>query len=282
MGEQRALAKAYIAQQWEMGMPDFILSPRFDAALCLKTITAPAPSATAQPFSPGPQPVKPDTKPRPIPVSHLMVKKTAAHTPAVADSNDPVRSALAALFHSTKNCADCGLSKSRIKFVFGSGNPHAKLMVIGEAPGHDEDVQGLPFVGAAGELLTKMLAAIKLDRKKQVFIANALKCRPPDNRTPESSELLACSRILSSQIDIIKPKVILLLGKTAAHALLDTTESIAALRVRSHSVHGIPAYVTYHPAALLRNQSYKRPTWEDMQKLETVLVELDVYADTNQ
>jgi DNA polymerase len=124
-----------------------------------------------------------------------------------------------------------------------------------------------------------MLAAINIDRKKHVFIANVLKCRPPDNRNPESPEILACGRILDGQIDIIKPKVILLLGRTAAHALLKTSASIGALRAEAHSVNGIPAYVTYHPAALLHNPLNKKPAWEDLKKLQTVFTELGVYAN---
>jgi uracil-DNA glycosylase family 4 len=289
MDDRRALARAYVAQQKEMGMPDIFCTPGLDVALLLRTLDkngpgrAPAPaSAPHKKPSTGSVPGAPSA-PRLLPVSHLMgaAPKQALPAPAAADVHDPVREALAALYHSTKDCRECPLHASRVKFVFGSGNPHAKLMIVGEAPGRDEDLSGLPFVGAAGELLTKMLAAINLDRKKHVFIANVLKCRPPENRSPESSEILACGRILSGQIDIIKPKVILLLGRTAAHALLKTTASIGALRAEPHSINGIPAYVTYHPAALLHNPSNKKPAWEDLKKLQTVFTELGVYATEN-
>jgi DNA polymerase len=161
--------------------------------------------------------------------------------------------------------------------VFGTGNPEALFMVIGEAPGEEEDLQGQPFVGAAGALLTKMLSAIDIDRKKHVFIANILKCRPPQNRNPETAEVQACSGILSRQIEIIAPKVILLLGRIAAHALLDTTDSISKMRSSTHEYKGIPVFVTYHPAALLRNDSYRRPAWEDLQKLQKILKDVGVY-----
>jgi uracil-DNA glycosylase len=287
MDDRRALARAYVAQQKEMGMPDIFCTPGFDAALLLGALDrnnsarAPGPSSSPQKKPPtGPAPQRPSA-PRLLPVSHLMgaAPKKAQPAPASADAHDPVREALAALYHATKDCTECGLGTLRNKFVFGSGNPHAKIMIVGEAPGREEDLSGLPFVGAAGELLTKMLAAIKLDRKKHVFIANVLKCRPPDNRNPESSEILACGRILQGQMDIIKPKVILLLGRTAAHALLKTTASIGALRAEAHSVNGIPAYVTYHPAALLHNPLNKKPAWEDLKKLQTVFTELGVYAN---
>ena len=132
-------------------------------------------------------------------------------------------------------------------------------MVIGEAPGAEEDEQGLPFVGAAGQLLTNMLAAINLNRNKDIFITNVLKCRPPANRSPESAEIQLCTPLLCRQIEIIKPRAILLLGRIAAHAVLGISESIAKLRSKVHDYNGIPAMVIYHPAALLRNAQYKRP-----------------------
>ena len=193
------------------------------------------------------------------------------HAGALKQAADPGRDALVKLYNENKNCKACGLGRMRKNFVFGSGNACAGLMVIGEAPGAEEDEQGLPFVGRAGELLTKMLAAIGCDRKKDVFIANVLKCRPPENRNPDADEILACRHILLSQIEIIKPRVILLLGRIAAHTLLDAAASIATLRTQSHTVAGVPAFVTYHPAALLRNEEHKRPAWEDLKKVQKAL-----------
>ncbi len=198
----------------------------------------------------------------------------------VPDQNDPTRNALVALYNAVKDCQDCPLGARRNKFVFGSGNAHAPLLIVGEAPGAEEDAQGVPFVGAAGELLTSMLGAIGLDRKKDVFITNILKCRPPGNRAPESSEISACNRILTAQIDIIRPRAFLLLGRIAAHALLNSADSIASLRKKSHAVNGVPAFVTYHPASLLRNLEYKRPAQEDLQNLKAFLLETGAYAAT--
>ncbi len=171
------------------------------------------------------------------------------------------------------NCMKCALGKTRTKFVFGVGNLNADLMVIGEAPGADEDAQGEPFVGRAGQLLTKILEAIQFKRE-DVYIANILKCRPPENRKPNPEEVEECEPYLWKQIDLIKPKLILCVGLTAAHTLLKTEESLTALRASVHNYHGVPTLVTYHPAALLRNPNWKKPTWEDVQKLRTMYDEL--------
>jgi len=174
---------------------------------------------------------------------------------------------LSQLYEQINLCSKCQLSRSRHKLVFGAGNPHAAIMLIGEAPGQDEDAQGKPFVGAAGQLLTKILAAINLTRD-EVFITNIIKCRPPQNRDPLPDEQEACISILQRQIEIIRPKFILLLGRIAAQALLKTTDSIQKLRGRVHSFKDAKVIVTYHPAALLRDQQLKRPTWEDVQLLQ--------------
>jgi len=163
-------------------------------------------------------------------------------------------------------CMKCPLGATRTKFVFGVGNPNAEVMVIGEAPGADEDAQGEPFVGRAGQLLNKILEAIHFKRE-DVYIANILKCRPPNNRRPSPEEVEQCEPYLWKQIDLIQPKFILCLGLTAAQTLLRTTESMGQLRQSTHLYRNIPVVVTYHPAALLRNPTWKRPTWEDVQKL---------------
>ncbi|MFQ5526803.1 MAG: uracil-DNA glycosylase [Thermoanaerobaculia bacterium] len=161
-------------------------------------------------------------------------------------------------------CTQCRLSKARNSVVFGSGNPDADLMFIGEGPGAEEDRQGLPFVGPAGELLTKIIRAIELDRE-DVYIANVVKCRPPRNRDPEPDEAAACRGFLENQVELIQPKVIVALGRVAAQNLLDSSAPLGRLRGQWHSFQGVPVRATYHPAALLRNASWKRPTWEDMQ-----------------
>jgi DNA polymerase len=275
MDETIKLAAAYFSQQQELGMPDYVFSPSF----CRSVLIAPAKQSappvgrivrpTAGPAVKGKESA-PKTLPKLVPFAQLGTQ--AKKTP------DPVRDALVALYNTSKTCSACGLGATRTKFVFGSGNPHAPLMIIGEAPGEEEDKQGLPFVGRAGEILTKMLAAVGLDRKKDAFIANVLKCRPPGNRNPESGEILACMDTLAGQIDIIKPKVILLLGRIAAHSLLNTAKSIQALRTESYTYNGIPALVTYHPASLLRNEEYKKPAWEDMRKCKKTLIELGAYG----
>lgn len=161
-------------------------------------------------------------------------------------------------------CLKCPLGHTRTKFVFGVGNPGATLMLVGEAPGADEDLQGEPFVGRAGQLLNKILEAIHF-RRDEVYICNILKCRPPGNRKPQSNEVDQCLPYLRKQIALIKPKLILCLGLTAAENLLKTTESLGNLRGRVLHYEGTPLMVTYHPAALLRNPNWKRPAWEDVQ-----------------
>ncbi|HEX9640007.1 MAG TPA: uracil-DNA glycosylase [Candidatus Krumholzibacteria bacterium] len=163
-------------------------------------------------------------------------------------------------------CTRCKLHGSRKNTVFGVGNPMASLLVVGEAPGRDEDSQGEPFVGAAGQLLNKILAAIGFARE-EVYIANILKCRPPNNRDPEPEEVAACLPNLLEQLEIIRPKIILALGRVAAQNLLETSAPLGRLRNKVHAYRDIPLMVTYHPAALLRNAQYKRPTWDDVQKL---------------
>ena len=163
-------------------------------------------------------------------------------------------------------CQKCELGATRTKFVFGVGNPNADIMVIGEAPGADEDAQGEPFVGRAGQLLNKILEAVHFKRE-EVFIANILKCRPPNNRKPNPGEVEQCEPYLWKQIELIKPKFILCLGLTAAQTILKTTESMGQLRLSTHLYRNTPVVVTYHPAALLRNPNWKRPTWEDVQRL---------------
>lgn len=172
--------------------------------------------------------------------------------------------ALGRVAREAAGCTACRLCKTRQNVVFGSGDPGADLMLIGEGPGAQEDRQGLPFVGPAGHLLTRILQAIDLERD-QVYIANVVKCRPPRNRDPEPDEVAACRRFLERQIDLVQPRVITALGRVAAQCLLGTSESLGRLRGRWHTVRGVATWVTYHPAALLRNVGFKRPTWEDMQ-----------------
>ena len=174
-------------------------------------------------------------------------------------------SPLAAQERALQGCRRCKLCEARATIVFGSGNPHADLVVIGEGPGADEDAQGLPFVGRAGQLLTKMLDSVQLTRD-EVYIANAVKCRPPANRNPEPDELAACRPFLDAQLAAIQPTVILTLGSVATQALLRTREPIGKLRGRLHALGDAVVVPTFHPAFLLRNpgQEYRRMAWDDL------------------
>jgi uracil-DNA glycosylase len=170
-----------------------------------------------------------------------------------------------ALNQAINTCMKCGLGKTRTKFVFGVGNPKAEVVVVGEAPGADEDAQGEPFVGRGGQLLNKILESIQFKRE-EVFICNILKCRPPNNRDPQSEEIEFCEPYLWKQLELIKPKMILCVGRIAGQSLLKTNSSLTLLRGKVHDYRGIPLMVTYHPAALLRNPNWKRPCWEDVQQ----------------
>lgn len=172
------------------------------------------------------------------------------------------------------SCSRCALSKKRTHTVPGMGVPNPAVLVVGEGPGAEEDAQGLPFVGPAGKLLDKMLEAISLSRDVNCYIANIVKCRPPNNRTPLPEEAAACISFLEAQIHILKPKLILAAGRTAAQNLLKTTEALGRLRGTFRDYNGIPLLVTYHPSALLRDVSLKRPAWEDLKLFRAELLRL--------
>jgi DNA polymerase len=186
-------------------------------------------------------------------------------TSAVPDlmTGPPTFASLDEVAAAVKECERCVLCKARRNTVPGEGNPRARLMCVGEGPGETEDQTGRPFVGRAGELLNAMLAAIELPRET-VFIANVVKCRPPQNRKPLPDEMSACLPYLRRQIQLIQPTVLLALGSTAAEGLLGVRKSLGELRTRVHRWDGIPLIVTYHPAALLRNPNWKKPTWDDV------------------
>ncbi len=194
-----------------------------------------------------------------------------------AESLDPASaaSALDEIASRVASCTRCRLCEGRTKTVFGSGDPRAQLMFIGEGPGAEEDRQGVPFVGRAGELLTKIIQAIELSRE-QVYIANIVKCRPPGNRDPQPDEVAACRGYLERQIEIVRPRVLVALGRIAAQTLLGNEDPIGRMRGRWVRVFGVPTMVTYHPAALLRNPALKRPTWEDMQEVRNRLRESEL------
>jgi uracil-DNA glycosylase family 4 len=180
---------------------------------------------------------------------------------------------LAALDKEICTCMKCPLGATRTKFVFGTGNPSSRVVFIGEAPGADEDAQGEPFVGRAGQLLNKILEAVGLKRE-EVYICNILKCRPPNNRAPLPEESASCTPYLMKQLDLIKPEFIICLGRTAAQWLLQTNDSLGVMRGKVHEYRGTRLIVTYHPAALLRNPEWKRPVWEDMKMFKKLFDEV--------
>ena len=185
----------------------------------------------------------------------------------------PVRafSSLEDLRHYVETSILVPIDAMRTSAVFGEGSAQARIMLVGEAPGADEDRLGRPFVGRAGKLLDKMIAAIQLSRE-ELFIANILKSRPPRNRNPEPQEIAAHLPVLYKQMALIQPDFILCLGKVAGETLLNTKSTLGSLRGKVHDYHGIPLLVTYHPAALLRNQRWKRPAWEDLQLLQKLYI----------
>jgi len=173
-----------------------------------------------------------------------------------------------------QNCTKCALCQSRTQTVFGSGNQHTDWLLIGEAPGQQEDEQGEPFVGVAGQLLTEMLRAIGLDRE-QVFIANILKCRPPSNRDPHAEEIKRCKDYWQRQYQLVQPKIILAVGRVAAQTLLETDATVAKLRGKVHFYNNTPVVVVYHPAYLLRSLSEKRKAWQDLQLAKQTVIAME-------
>ncbi len=184
----------------------------------------------------------------------------------IADTDD----AWPTLTNEAKSCVACTLSRTRTQVVFGAGNHQADLLIVGEAPGANEDKQGEPFVGRAGQLLNNMLKAIGLSRK-DIYIANILKCRPPNNRDPKAEEVALCTPFLARQIALLQPRVIFALGRIAAHFLLGSTASLASMRGREFRYRDIPLLVSYHPAYLLRSPREKRKSWQDLQCLRKYL-----------
>lgn len=188
----------------------------------------------------------------------------------VATVGENGRGTLRALREKIGDCQKCPLEKDRKNIVFGVGNPDAELVFVGEAPGRDEDIQGEPFVGKAGQLLTRIIEAMGLTRD-QVYICNVIKCRPPGNRDPLPDEIEQCEPFLLEQLEILNPRIVCALGSFAARTLLSTEERISKLRGRLFAYNGIPLIPTYHPSYLLRNPQAKREVWEDIQKVMEIL-----------
>lgn len=192
--------------------------------------------------------------------------------PESAPLSPPASPDWASVEAAVRGCTKCGLHATRTQTVFGVGNHHAQWMFVGEAPGADEDRQGEPFVGRAGQLLNAMIAALGLKRE-EVYIANVLKCRPPNNRDPQADEVEQCEPYLIRQIELIRPKLIVALGRHAAHSLLKTDLALARLRNQRLSYQNIPLVVTYHPAYLLRTPSDKRKAWDDLRRARRIIQE---------
>ena len=233
-----------------------------------------SPASATPPPAPAPTPPAASTGNAgavpPSPIADLPAGLVVAKPSAPGISDIDAAPTLDAIADMVRRCTRCPLHMTAINGVPGEGNPNARFVVVGEAPGATEDETGRPFVGAAGQLLTKILAAINL-RREDVFICNVIKHRPPGNRNPLPNEIAACSPYLIRQLELIRPGVILALGTFAAQTLLETRESIGKLRGRLHRYHGIPLIVTYHPAALLRNPAWKRPAWDDVQLARRIL-----------
>ena len=202
---------------------------------------------------------------RDIGISHLDIGKVGSSEPQIVAplTLDDIREELG-------DCSRCRLSGSRTSIVFGSGNPDASLMFIGEAPGSEEDRQGLPFVGRAGQLLTKIIESIGIQRS-DVYICNVLKCRPPKNRNPEADEVETCSPFLRQQLEAVRPQIVCCMGTFASQTMLGMKVPISKLRGRFHDIEGIRFIATFHPAYLLRNPAKKREVWEDMKQIRAAL-----------
>jgi DNA polymerase len=244
----------------DLGLTEFYRRP-VDSALLARLAAQPdepQPEAAPQIFH-SPQAFHMEDQPIPP-------RKPFPSAPAISDAvpASDRAAALQLIRDEIGDCTRCALHKGRNKIVFGDGSPAARLMFVGEGPGADEDAQGLPFVGKAGQLLNNMISAMGL-RREEVYIANVVKCRPPGNRVPEPEEGATCSPFLFRQIDVIRPEVLVALGATAATWLLGARQPLAGLRGRVHSVRGTKLIVTYHPAYLLRDPRQKKEAWADLQ-----------------
>ncbi|MHB2007091.1 MAG: uracil-DNA glycosylase [Acidobacteriaceae bacterium] len=258
--EQRQQLATLLAYCREMGGVDFYRGehdpPTSDAEPFPSLL--PEQPQTPNPFTPEPLPIMP-------PKSSLLVVPAAIDFSSPAIAPQARAAALEVIRQEIGDCTRCQLAfEGRHKIVFGDGDPNAELLFVGEGPGADEDEQGVPFVGRAGQLLNNMIAAMGLDRQR-VYIANIVKCRPPKNRVPEPAEANTCTQFLFQQIGVVRPKLIVALGATAATYLLGSKAALSVLRGKVHDCMGTKLIVTYHPAYLLRDPRQKAETWKDLQ-----------------
>lgn len=254
MSEGADLLARWLRQRRELGESELVLESSAARAL---SAAGPAPAGAAA----GPPPTS---------VLTPIERAAGATAPGATELEIVQIGDLAALRDVALGCPRCRLSETRTRVVFGEGSPDAEVVVVGEAPGAEEDRTGRPFVGRAGKLLDLMLASVGFPRES-IFICNVLKCRPPGNRNPQPEEVAACSPYLVRQLELVRPRAIFAVGTFAAQALLATTESIGRLRGTVHSYQDIPLVPTYHPAALLRNPAWVRPAWEDLQRLRSLV-----------
>jgi uracil-DNA glycosylase len=261
--EAEALLRRYLRQRREIGEETIFLE-RLAAADLRAALRGHGPADAGPPARRPPAPDHSGAPPA----------RGPAPAPAAAAGAAPLDLAMVPSLEVLRDlalpCTRCRLAATRTQVVFGEGHPAADLVVVGEAPGAEEDRTGRPFVGRAGKLLDLLLASIGFPRES-VYICNVLKCRPPANRNPEPAEVQACSPYLLRQVELVRPRVILACGAFAAQTLLGTSVPIGRLRGGSHAYGGVPLVPTYHPAALLRNPGWIRPVWEDLQRLRTVL-----------
>lgn len=252
--ETREVLLARVRFYRDLGLTEFYRRP-VDPALIARLASEPDEAQTEA------APQTTHLEDQPIPA-----RKSIPAPPRVVDAVPAAEraAALELIREEIGDCTRCALHKGRNKLVFGDGSPQARLMFVGEGPGADEDAQGLPFVGKAGQLLNNMIAAMGLKRE-EVYIANVVKCRPPGNRVPEQEEGATCSPFLFRQIDVVRPEVLVALGATAATWLLGARQPLAGLRGRVHAVRGTKLIVTYHPAYLLRDPRQKKEAWADLQ-----------------
>ena len=252
----------FLGQQKELGIPELFLDGLSRSEVLAATAKA---LATSRSHGADQAAVPPD---RSRDRKDTPAGADAATTAAVPDLGGADYDTLKA---AAEACQLCRLSSTRSNVVFSDGNPNARLMVVGEAPGANEDKTSIPFVGQAGRLLDLLLAAVDLSRKESVYICNVLKCRPPGNRDPMTDEIELCAPYLKRQIALVAPEVILAVGTFAAQLLTATNRPLGKLRGSVYSYEGVPLVVTYHPAALLRNAGWTRPTWDDLQLLRQVM-----------
>jgi uracil-DNA glycosylase family 4 len=278
VSDARDLLERYLRQRAELGDGELVLERHTPAEVRIALSRGPAapPALQAPPTEAVERPAQPAQRvraaPQPAAAAPAGAMRPAVDAPARGASADEILAlpVLDAVREVALGCPRCGLAATRKHVVFGEGAADAEVMVVGEAPGQEEDRTGRPFVGRAGKLLELLLASVGLPREK-VYICNVLKCRPPGNRNPMADEVEACSPYLVRQVELIRPRAILAVGNFAAQTLLRTDTGISRLRGRVHTYRGLPLVPTYHPAALLRSAGWVRPTWEDLQRLRAAL-----------